>query len=37
LGVTGVPAFIANSRATLSGVRPLEHLKQLVNQVRSSG
>lgn len=37
LGVTGVPAFIANRRATLSGVRPLEHLKQLVNQVRGSG
>jgi predicted DsbA family dithiol-disulfide isomerase len=34
LGVTGVPAFIANRRATLSGVRPVEHLKQLVDQVR---
>jgi predicted DsbA family dithiol-disulfide isomerase len=33
-GVTGVPAFIANRRATLSGVRPVEHLKQLVEQVR---
>ncbi len=32
-GVTGVPAFIANRRATLSGVRPVEHLKQLVDQV----
>jgi predicted DsbA family dithiol-disulfide isomerase len=36
LGVTGVPAFIANRRATLSGVRPIEHLKQLVEQVRGS-
>lgn len=36
-GVTGVPAFIANRRATLSGVRPVEHLKQLVDQVRGSG
>lgn len=35
-GVTGVPAFIANRRASLSGVRPVEHLKQLVNQVRGS-
>jgi predicted DsbA family dithiol-disulfide isomerase len=33
-GVTGVPAFIANRRATLAGVRPLEHLRQLVDQVR---
>ena len=37
LGVSGVPAFIANRRATLSGVRPVEHLKQLVDQVRGSG
>ena len=36
LGVRGVPAFIANRRATLSGVRPIEHLKQLVEQVRGS-
>ena len=34
LGVSGVPAFIANRRATLSGVRPMEHLRQLVDQVR---
>jgi predicted DsbA family dithiol-disulfide isomerase len=37
LGVSGVPAFIANRRATLSGVRPVEHLKQLVEQVGGSG
>ena len=36
LGVTGVPAFIANRRATLSGVRPVEHLQQLVEQARDS-
>jgi len=36
-GVTGVPAFIANRRATLSGVRPVEHLKQLVDKVRALG
>jgi predicted DsbA family dithiol-disulfide isomerase len=36
LGVTGVPAFIANRRATLSGVRPVEHLRQLVDQVRGA-
>jgi predicted DsbA family dithiol-disulfide isomerase len=34
LGVTGVPAFLANRRATLGGVRPVEHLKQLVEKVR---
>jgi predicted DsbA family dithiol-disulfide isomerase len=34
-GVTGVPAFIANRRATLSGVRPVQHLKQLVDKVRA--
>ena len=36
LGVTGVPAFIANRRATLAGVRPVEHLKQLIEQVRGA-
>ena len=34
LGVSGVPAFISNRRAALSGVQPLEKLKQLVDQVR---
>jgi predicted DsbA family dithiol-disulfide isomerase len=34
LGVTGVPAFIANRRTGLSGVRPVDQLKQLVQQVR---
>jgi predicted DsbA family dithiol-disulfide isomerase len=36
LGVTGVPAFIANKRATLGGVRPVEHLRQLISHVRGS-
>ena len=34
LGVNGVPAFIANQKAALSGVQPLENLKKLVEQVR---
>ena len=34
LGVRGVPAFIANRRAALSGVQLLENLKQLVESVR---
>lgn len=34
LGIAGVPAFIANRRAALSGVQPVENLKQLVDRVR---
>jgi predicted DsbA family dithiol-disulfide isomerase len=34
LGVRGVPAFIANRQAALSGVQPLENLIELVQQVR---
>ena len=34
LGVSGVPAFIANRKAALSGVQPLENLKKLIEQVR---
>ena len=30
LGVSGVPAFVANRRAALSGVQPVESLKNLV-------
>jgi predicted DsbA family dithiol-disulfide isomerase len=30
LGVSGVPAFIANRKAALSGVQPVENLKKLV-------
>lgn len=36
LGVTGVPAFIAERQAALSGVQPVEHLRQLVEQVRAA-
>ena len=34
LGVSGVPAFIANREAALSGVQPIENLRQLVEHVR---
>lgn len=33
LGVSGVPAFIANRKAALSGVQPVDNLKKLVEQV----
>ena len=35
MGVSGVPAFVANRRAALSGVQPLENLKMLVDRARS--
>jgi predicted DsbA family dithiol-disulfide isomerase len=34
LGVRGVPAFVADRRAALSGVQPVDTLKQLVDYVR---
>jgi len=34
LGVRGVPAFVADRKAALSGVQPLENLKQLIETVR---
>jgi predicted DsbA family dithiol-disulfide isomerase len=34
LGVSGVPAFIADRKAALSGVQPVENLRQLVDYVR---
>ena len=34
LGVSGVPAFIANRKASLSGVQPMENLRHLVEHVR---
>lgn len=37
LGVTGVPAFIANRKGALTGVQPVESLKQLVAHVRAAG
>ena len=33
-GVRGVPAFIANRKAALSGVQPLENLRQLVEGMK---
>jgi len=37
LGVSGVPAFIADRKAALSGVQPFENLKRLVESVRDAG
>jgi len=34
LGVSGVPAFVANRKAALSGVQPVENLIQLIEAVR---
>jgi predicted DsbA family dithiol-disulfide isomerase len=34
LGVSGVPAFIANRKAGLSGVQPVENLRKLIESVR---
>jgi predicted DsbA family dithiol-disulfide isomerase len=36
LGITGVPAFVANRKAALSGVQSVENLKQLIERARSS-
>jgi predicted DsbA family dithiol-disulfide isomerase len=36
LGVSGVPAFIANRKAALSGVQPVENLRKLIESVRST-
>jgi predicted DsbA family dithiol-disulfide isomerase len=35
LGVSGVPAFVAERRLALSGVQPLERLQELVNHARA--
>ncbi len=35
LGVSGVPAFVANRKHALSGVQPLENLKMLVERARA--
>ncbi len=35
LGVSGVPAFVANRKFALSGVQPLENLKMLVERART--
>ena len=34
LGLTGVPAFVANRKAALTGVQPVKNLRQLVDHVR---
>jgi len=34
IGVRGVPAFIANRKAALSGVQPVENLRKLIESVR---
>jgi predicted DsbA family dithiol-disulfide isomerase len=35
LGLTGVPAFVADRRAALTGVRPVASLRQLVDHVKA--
>ena len=37
LGMSGVPAFVANRKAALSGVQPVENLMQLIETVRGQG
>ena len=36
LGITGVPAFVANRKVALTGVQSVENLKQLFERARSS-
>jgi predicted DsbA family dithiol-disulfide isomerase len=36
LGLGGVPAFVANRKAALSGVQPLENLRKLVEYARQN-
>ena len=36
LGVSGVPAFVANRKYALSGVQPLENLQSLIERARSA-
>jgi predicted DsbA family dithiol-disulfide isomerase len=36
MGVNGVPAFIANRKAALSGVQPVENLSKLIKSVRGA-
>ena len=35
LGLSGVPAFIAGRKVAVTGVRPVEHLRELVDRARS--
>jgi predicted DsbA family dithiol-disulfide isomerase len=36
LGLSGVPAFVANRKAALSGVQPVENLRMLIERVRTA-
>lgn len=36
LRVSGVPAFVANRKAALTGVQPVENVRKLIENVRSS-
>jgi predicted DsbA family dithiol-disulfide isomerase len=36
LGISGVPAFVANRKAALSGVQSMENLKKLIERSRST-
>jgi predicted DsbA family dithiol-disulfide isomerase len=36
LGITGVPAFVANRKVALSGVQSVENLRRLIERARSS-
>ena len=35
MGISGVPAFVANRQRALSGVQPFENLKQLIESVKN--
>jgi len=37
LGMSGVPAFVANRKAALTGVQPVENLRKLIESVRKAG
>src|SRR5207248_7217780 len=37
LGLSGVPAFVANRKAALTGVQPVENLRKLIESVRVAG
>lgn len=36
LGLNGVPAFVANRKAALTGVQPVENLRKLIETVRQA-
>jgi predicted DsbA family dithiol-disulfide isomerase len=36
-GLSSVPAFVANRKAALTGVQPVENLKKLIESVRVAG